>query len=229
MKKTLLSALLGLFSVVAFAQHDLQVTMVKPVTGQYIVNGQAWDVELTVTNNGSTAIAITDTLAVFPSIAGSYVINGFAEFAAIAPGASATINFVHPPLFGPDGNPELCVEVYAWQQTDADSSDNAGCNTLVWDSDPLVSIEEFSTIKIENNSFYHNGIYNVSVNNVYNHSNIKLSVINLSGQTVLSKELSKSNNALEESLVLTELNSGVYLFNISSNEGMNLSQKVMVN
>ena len=84
MKKTLLSALLGLFSVVAFAQHDLQVTMVKPVTGQYIVNGQAWDVELTVTNNGSTAIAITDTLAVFPSIAGSYVINGFAEFAAIA-------------------------------------------------------------------------------------------------------------------------------------------------
>lgn len=228
MKKNLLFALAGLFSVVAFAQHDLQVTMVKPVTGQYIVSGQTWDVEVTVTNNGPTAIAITDTLAVFPSIAGQYVINGFAEFAAIAPGASATISFVHPPLVGPDGTIPFCVEVYAWQQTDTDSTDNAGCMDILWDSDPAVSIEEFGTVNLENTSFYTNGVYTVSVNNVYNHSNINLSVVNLSGQNVFSKVLSENNNAIEEVVELNELQAGIYIFNISSSEGMNLSQKVMV-
>jgi len=228
MKKLLLSSLLGLFSVTAFAQHDLEVTMLKPVAGQYIVAGDSWDVEVTVTNNGTSAIAITDTLAVFPSIAGFYVVNGFPEFAAIPVGGSANISFVHPPLTGPDGLVDFCVEVYVWQQADADSSDNAGCKQILWDSDPTVGIEEFSSVELTNNSFYSNSSYNVDVKNVYNQSNIKLTVLNLSGQTVLTQELDESNGKIEDVISLNELSSGIYLFNISSNEGMNLTQKVMI-
>ena len=61
MKKTLLSALLGLFSVVAFAQASISVTLDKPALNDNVIAGTAFDYEITVTNNGSTAIS-EDTL-----------------------------------------------------------------------------------------------------------------------------------------------------------------------
>ena len=229
MKKILLSALLGLFSVTTFAQHNLAVTMIKPVAGQYTPAGATWDVEVSVTNNGTTAIAITDTLAVFPSIAGTYVINGFADFAAIAPGASANLTFVHPALTGGvDGPVSFCVEVYAWNKADTDSMDNADCATILWDTDATVGVEEFGVVNLENNSYYSNGVYNVAVTNAYNQNNIKLSIYSITGQTVFTQELSGSNGEINELVNLAEMNSGIYLFNISSSNGMNLTQKVMV-
>lgn len=227
MKKLLLLSL-SLMALTTFAQYDLSTRMVKPVDGQYIVAGDTWDVELVIKNNGLTAVSSADTLALFPSIAGNYVIGGIAEFVDIPVGDSATVTFTHPALTGPDGLVDFCVFAAMWQVEDTDSSDNIGCNEILWDSDPTVSTEEFSIIQLKDNSYYSNNVYFVELLNT-EATNVKLSAYNLAGQEVFNANLEDANNnSIKQEVRMPELPNGVYLFSITSNEGNISTKKVII-
>lgn len=229
MKRLLLLAI-SFFAFTAYAQYDLSVTLIKPADGDYIPAGASWDVEYVVTNNGSTAITSTDTLAIFPSIGGQYVINPFAEFASIPVGGSATLTFVHPPLTGGvDGMVDFCVFAAVWNFADADSSDNFGCSSILWDTDATVGTEEFSVVELEDNSFYSKGVYNLDITNVYDRNNVVISVFNIAGQEVLTENLDVNNGVIKGSINMETLPMGIYLVNLNSKEGVISTTKVMVN
>jgi hypothetical protein len=229
MKKTLLSALLGLFSVFAFAQASISVTLDKPALNDNVIAGTAFDYEITVTNNGSTAIS-GDTLINIITFDGSYIptgpstILGYYEIATIAPGATQTFTHSINLQGGPTGPVNVCAEVLE----NPSSTDTVKSCNMIFYSNPL-STGELSESKIQNNSFYANGTLNIDVINAFGQKDASVSVINVNGQTIAKKAMEVNDGVIDGAISLDNLASGIYIVNIEGSNGVIATQKIMKN
>lgn len=231
MKKILLSAVLGLFSVAAMAQSgDISVAISSP-TGT-IGAGIAFDYTITVTNNGSSALTMTDSIVNIPLFNGSPLgtsgggVVGWYDMGNIAPGASQS--FVHSLTIqgGASGPIDICTFTFL-TAGESDSTNNEDCSMVTYDN--ALSIGDLEEATVKNNSFYSNGLFNVAVESAFGHNNATVTVVNINGQTVATEAMDINAGIIEGALNVEHLASGIYIVNIQSTNGIIATQKVMIN
>ena len=232
MKRILLSALLGLFSVVAFAQNDISVTLDSPAANGTIGAGIAFNYTVTVTNSGSTALSMSDTIINVPLFNGNPLqtsgggIVGWFEMDNIAAGATKTFTHSLTIQGGSSGPIDVCAFTFLIAG-ESDSLNNDACNMVSYDD--ALSIGDLKEASVSNNSFYANGIFNVVVESAFGHNNATVSIVNINGQTVVSEALDIHAGVIECALNVEHLASGIYIVNIQSASGIIAPQKVMIN
>ena len=231
MKKLLLLGL-GLISLAVTAQTmpDIEVTIMKPVANANLEAGTTFDYEIQIKNTGTTAITTTDSIINLPLWNGSTIGSGpstvvWLELVSIAPGASVTITHPLNLTGGTTGQMSFCGYAFLFEE-ESDTTNNMSCNTTNWDA--RISVGEFELLKIEDNSFYNAGAYNVKLENATAYDNASLVVFNISGQEILVQELEMNNGKIDQRVELGNIPSGIYLMNIKSSAGMISTQKVMV-
>lgn len=231
MKKLLLSAVLGLFSVAAMAQSgDISVTISSP-SGN-IGAGIAFDYTVSVTNNGSSALTMTDTILNIPLFNGSPLqtsgggIVGWYDMGSIAAGASQS--FVHSLTIqgGSSGPIDICSFTYLLAG-ESDSTNNEDCSTVTYDN--ALSIGDLEEASVKNNSFYSNGMFNVAVESAFGHNNATVTIVNINGQTVATEAMDIHTGSIEGTMNVEHLAAGIYIVNIQSSNGIIATQKVMMN
>jgi len=229
MKKILLSSLLGLFSLVAFAQQDIEVTLVSPALNDALANGVPFDYTITVKNNGSTAISLpADSIVNAPLINGGTIGNppiAWLEDTVIAPGATVTITHSLT-LSGPQGQFNWCGWAFLLGVTESDTTNNTDCNDFYFNTN--VGADEFSLMVTVDRSYFSNDNYVVNASGVASSKNAKLEIYNLSGILVIESDLEIINNTIEKNVSVGNLPSGIYLAQLSSSNGVISTKKVIL-
>ena len=227
MKKLLLSSLLGLFAITASAQ-DISVTLDKPAANDNIGAGIAFDWEITVKNESSTALTTNDTITSIPLFNGSPIpsgggILGWYEMAAIPAGGTMTFTHSMTLIGGTTGTVNTCAIVFL--DGDTDTTNDMSCHDVNWDA--AVGIGELHEAVIENNSFTSNGVYNVSLTNVFNHNVANVSIINLNGQVIMTEDLEINAGVVVGQINVGNLARGIYIVKFASPKGEIITEKVM--
>ncbi len=232
MKKLLLSSLLGLFAIAAVAQPDISVTLDKPIANASLQAGVAFDWEITVKNESSTAITVNDSIINIPLFNGQPIptagggIVGWIENAAIAAGATATFTHSLTLTGGTSGTINICG--FAIMEDDSDSTNNMSCHDITWDA-TIIGIGELHEAVIENNSYVSNGVFRVALENVFNHDAANISIVNINGQVVLTENMDINTGIIEGDIDVTSLATGIYIVKFASPKGVISTQKVMIN
>lgn len=239
MKKLLLS--LSLFvGIQAFAQKDMEVTLVSPASNSPIVQGQAFDLTARFKNVGVEDIPNTDTIILTFTLQGNAVgitfPNGQEVQAFRVPIPNGlTVNAdtvfslsnVNFPNIGSEARREFCVVGILRSDgaivEESDLENNTGCGTF--DFRFATSLSEAmaaaNTVKV----FPNPAQTSVNINFEYNgSSNIK--IIDMAGRVVKTVAEASSTNAIN----VSDLSKGVYMYEIrNENNDLIKNGKVAIN
>lgn len=239
MKKLLLSLVcVGIASFSTLAQKDISVTLNLPVAGTTFEPGIAHDLEFTITNVGADDLVLEDSVWYALSVNGQNVTNNLLflvnrSTAVISQGqswdyvsAGVTFNTIPAALAGVQ---DLCVEVVLYEGTsatatvEANMADNSSCLSYTFVAGSVGLNEEFGFTTTDVHVYPNpaSDIVNFKLNGTDAN---RLEIVNLAGQVVLSSEISNA----ETSVNVSDLEEGVYLFTIYSNEGLILTDKLIV-
>ncbi|MDP1725422.1 MAG: T9SS type A sorting domain-containing protein [Bacteroidota bacterium] len=219
MKKLLLAITL-LLSINIYAQNkDIKMTMLKPGAGDKIINGQPFQIEYIITNNGTVATATTDSMIVLYFLNNQQVIVGgqspaFYTNRVLAAGDTIwrklTLNLTINGLSGPATLP-FCTRVYAQTGNvtiDPDQTNNVSCANIVA---PVSEVEK----AIENLQIYPNPATHV-LNISFDYAQAKqINIIDLNGRIVEQVQIEGTNTAINTG----NLSNGIYLYQINSVDG----------
>lgn len=96
---------------------------------------------------------------------------------------------------------------------------SAGCSTMSDEFEvAFVSVEKMTGNELSITPNPNNGNFNLEINSKYS-GKAKLTIFDLKGQEVFSKELNLSKNKFEENITLNNAAKGVYLLNIKTESG----------
>ena len=219
--KKLLLAICIISSFGAFAQtKDMKITMIKPADNDKIINGQPFNIEYVITNNGTVPTVASDSLIVLYIINTTQVISIAGQSPAIFTNKimnagdtiwrKFTINLTISGLSGPTPLP-FCAKLYAQNGNvtiDPDQSNNNACVSI---TAPVSEIES-ALQKLEVYPNPASSILHIS----FDYEPAKeISIIDLSGRFI-AKTIIEGNNT---EINLSNLNNGMYLYQIIKNDG----------
>lgn len=226
MKKLLLAITLGV-STIGFSQADVAVTLNSPAAGSTISSGTQFSIDFTVSNVGTEAIDANDSIIIYPKINGSYLPNpnnpnvALATYTqqAIPAGSTGNVTFNFGLQGGQDATYDFCIEVLmrgaGWTGvTEANTTDNEGCNTVNYVVSGGVGIGELRAISAVDESYYANGIYHVRMKYQSLVGATSLSVYSISGAEVYNVSLSNDGSSIDEDVNLSGLKKGIYLVEV---------------
>jgi hypothetical protein len=238
MKKLLLSSVLALTSVFAFAQNDISVTLNAPTAGANLNSGTDFTFDITVTNSGTTPILATDSILYAPTFAGSLIgTTGGGSLIylgqqAIAAGGTANFQQTLNLTGGTDGMVEVCgIAVVLgpnWSNvTEDDTTNNQSCATVNW-STGTIGTQEFRLTSLEDNSFYSNGTYSVRLTSAGGYGSMNFELISLTGQVVQASTFSTTGSEVNEDIQVSAPTSGIYIARLTANGEAISTKKVIV-
>lgn len=219
MKKLLLAITL-LLSFNMYAQNkDIKITLLKPGAGDKIINGQPFQIEYIITNNGSVATTTSDSMIVLYTLNNQQIIIGgqspLVFTNRVMNGGDTiwrklTLNLTINGLTGPTTLP-FCVRVYAQNGNvtiDPDQTNNIGCANIVA---PVSEIAK----ALENLQVYPNPASNM-LNISFDYALAKqINIIDLNGRIIEQVAIEATNTSINTS----NLSNGIYLYQINSADG----------
>lgn len=239
MKKLLLSGLFSALSIFAVAQSDVSVTIDAPTAGANLAAGTAFTFDVTVTNNGTTAITAMDSIYVIPTVNGSAIglsnggILGWIYSQPVASnGGTATFSNSMNLTGGVTGPINMCGVLVMrgpnWTGVvESDTTNNVSCANVNW-TNGTIGISEFAIATLTDDSYYSNGVYNVRLNAADAQSNMTFELISLTGKVVQTATFSTKGSQVSEDITLTAPSKGIYIARITSAGKPVSTRKVVV-
>lgn len=238
MKKLLLSTLFATFSIFAIAQANVSITLDAPSAGANLSAGQAFNFDVTITNTGSEAIDMMDTIIIIPTVNGSAITSGGGilgwaiQRSIAANGGSDTYSQSLTLTGGADGALNFCsligVRGAGWSGVvESDTTDNLNCNTVNW-STGTIGMSEIRLASLEDNSFYNNGFYNVRLTSANATQKMTFELINLTGKVIQSNTFDVNNSEVSQDIALKSPSKGIYIARLTSNGKAVSTKKIIV-
>lgn len=239
MRKILLALTFGISSV-ALAQPNVSVTLNTPAANDNISDGTQFTMDFTIANNGTVAIAATDSIIYAPVVNGSFLAGQgggpllYLNQQAIPVGGSVTISRPFGLTGGSTGTLSFCAFVDVWGPlwngvVESDTTDNLSCNTVNYTTGGgTVSTAEFTVISPSDDSYYANGTYFVRMSNQSFVSTPSLVVYNITGVEVFRTELSGNGSDIDQNVALNGLSKGIYIVTIKDDANILSSKKIAV-
>ncbi len=218
--KKLLLAIAVLFSINMYAQNkDIKITLVKPAAGDKIINGQPFDIEYIITNNGTVPTSTSDSMIVLYKISTSFLqIAGQSPVVYTNKVLNAgdtirrmyTLNLTINGLNGPTQLP-FCAHVYAQNGNvtiDPDQNNNEACATI---TAPVNEV----TRALQNLLVYPNPATS-TLNISFDYALAKqINIMDLSGRIIDQINIDGINTAIN----VSNLSNGIYIYQINAADG----------
>lgn len=250
MKRVLLS-LAVLFSMAGYAQNDLGISLNQPMANSTIGPGLQFTFDVSISNNGTQAVTLNDTVLYYPtlngslltvsqngqnvpvvfSITGTAINNGDTE--------NRSVNFAGLNISNASAmSIDFCGGVIAigpnWSGvTESDTTNNLDCVSLNYDPNGgnvgLVENVLFSTEtpSIIDGSYSDGKTYFVHLYNM-TEASATVSFVNLTGRTILSQSFEANGGEVAAEISLNNLPKGIALALVTVNGQRINAKKVIV-
>lgn len=242
--KKLLSILFVGASIASFGQANIGIALTSPANNGTITAGTAFNFDVTVNNTGTLAVTTSDTILFAPTLNGSLIGTStggsLVYFSAAGLAAGATTNFTRSINLsgGQGGMVEVCGIVVMigpnWNGvTESDTTDNSDCNMVTYNTNN-VSLNEFTLVDLDNisdKSFFDGKVFHVDVRSAVVLKNPVFTLYSLTGQNVMSMDLTNSVSGIVEEINVVDMNlaPGIYVTQISTVDGaFQNSRKIIV-
>lgn len=236
MKKLLLS-LSVLFTLGAFAQPDMEITLTSPSSGDMITAGTAWNFDVTITNVGNASHlgeAGGDTIIYFPLFNGQLLptsgggaVAWYGNANALAANGSFTESQMLNISGGSSGPIEICAGtlVFGTSYTTDNRDTSDACANVTYTNS--MNLRELRLTETFDNSFYSNGMYYARVSSKNNLVNPRIEFVDISGRVVLTQEVASNGGEASEDIDLKMLPTGIFIVKLYTEEGLISINKMM--
>lgn len=222
MKKLLLSLLVGA-STVAFAQKNISLTLISPAENAIVEKQTAFNVQMTVKNEGSVAVTTQDTILI-GFFLNNNILNGpngplilrVIPTADIAPGASNNYSLNGLSLsFNQAGTATFCAVAALRGDTGTTGNDNADCNniTLAFRTGLNEENQLAQSLKVYPNPA--KDVLNISIDTK---ETVMMNIFDITGKLVETVNVENGNAQVD----VRNYNNGVYLYQLNNTEGKSI-------
>lgn len=237
MKRVLLIMALALSLTVAKAQNDLAIDLTSPSSGSTIGPGLAFSFDVTITNLGSQAVTVNDTILYYPLLNGNLLVTTDANGNQVPVAFTITgttmntndtesrsVNFGGLDIQnGTAMNVDFCGGTFAvgpnWSNvTEDDTTNNVDCETIAYDPNGGGTVGlaenvlfEKGSISVLDGSYTDGETFYANVYNLNGAQEVMISFVDLTGRTIYYQRFNTNGRELQSEISLNDMPQGVLL------------------
>ena len=236
MKNLLLGCLAaGTLAFSSVAQKDIEATMTAPTNGTTIQAGVPFDVVFTVTNAGVDDLVIDDSVYFAVTVAGNnifgtniYLADRTQTVVAAGESWSYTASGIEFATIPATATEDMCVVLFLYEGTAAtptaepNTANNTSCQSVNFQMG-TASVTDGISLILPEVSVYPNPASDVVTFETKGMEAANLVITSLAGKVVVSTSVEQATD-----INVSELESGVYFYTVSAENGSVRTGKLMV-